>query len=342
MELRAGLVGCGAMSRAWLEAAAKIPDLRIVGLADLDAACAEARAAEFGLKDAAIAHDVHALIDGAHPDLLFDVVVPSARHEVVAAGLAAGCHVLSEKPMAETLDEARDLVARARSAGRIHAVVQNRRYVAGVRRIARALKGGAIGAIASVHADFFLAPHFGGFREEMDHVLLLDMAIHTFDALRCMTGLAASSVYCREWNPPHSWYEHGSSAAAIFELETGAIFVYRGSWCAPGLPTPWESAWRFHGAKGGLLWDGADSIRIEALGSGERQGLFDAVKPVEPPGLASGDRIGGHFGVLHDFVAAVRKGLEPETVGHDNIRSLAMVIGAIQSAETGGRVAIEI
>ena len=37
MELKAALVGCGAMSRAWLQAAAKIPDLRIVGLADLDA-----------------------------------------------------------------------------------------------------------------------------------------------------------------------------------------------------------------------------------------------------------------------------------------------------------------
>jgi predicted dehydrogenase len=342
MELRAALVGCGAMSRAWLEAAAKIPELRIVGLADLDAARAKARAAEFGLKDAAIARDVRALIDEAHPDLLFDVVVPSARHEVVAAGLAAGCHVLSEKPMAETLDDARDLVARAESAGRIHAVVQNRRYVAGVRRIARALKSGVIGVIASVHADFFLAPHFGGFREEMDHVLLLDMAIHTFDALRCMTGLAASSVYCREWNPPHSWYGHGSSVAAIFELESGVIFVYRGSWCAPGLPTPWEAAWRFHGAKGALTWDGADSIRIEALAPGERNGLFDAVKPVEPPALASDDRIGGHFGVLHDFVAAVRESLEPETVGHDNIRSLAMVFGAIRSAETGGRVAIEI
>ena len=340
MELRAALVGCGAMSRAWLEAAAKIPDLRIVGLADLDAAPAEARAAEFGLKDAAIARDVHALIDGAHPDLLFDVVVPSARHEVVAAGLGAGCHVLSEKPMAETLDQARDLVARAKIAGRVHAVVQNRRYVAGVRRIARALESGAIGDIASVHADFFLAPHFGGFREEMAHVLLLDMAIHTFDALRCMTGLAASGVYCREWNPPHSWYRQGSSAAAIFELETGAIFVYRGSWCAPGLPTSWEAGWRFVGAKGSLTWDGADTIRIEALASGERQGLFDPATPVEPPALSPADRIGGHFGVLHDFVAAVRSGTQPETTGRDNIRSLAMVFGAIESAEVGRRVSI--
>ena len=96
------------------------------------------------------------------------------------------------------------------------------------------------------------------------------------------------------------------------------------------------------GAKGSLSWDGADSIRIEALAPGEREGLFDPVTPVEPPALAEDDRIGGHFGVLHDFVAAVRAGSEPETVGHDNIRSLAMVFGAIESAETGRRVPIEI
>jgi predicted dehydrogenase len=123
MQLKAALVGCGVMSRAWLQAAAKTPDLRVVGLADLDMARAEARAAEFGLKDAVIAPDLHGLVDQSRPDLLFDVVVPSARHGVVRAGLAAGCHVLSEKPMAETLDEARDLVARAQGAGRIHAVV---------------------------------------------------------------------------------------------------------------------------------------------------------------------------------------------------------------------------
>ena len=341
MELKAALVGCGAMSWAWLQAAAKIADLRVVGLADLNTTRAEARAEEFGLNDVIIARDVDDLIDQSRPDLLFDVVVPSARHHVVRAGLAAGLHVLSEKPMAGTLDEARDLIARAQSAGRIYAVAQNRRYVAGVRRIARALKGGAIGDIASVHADFFLAPHFGGFREEMDHVLLLDMAIHTFDALRCMTRLMASSVYCREWNPPHSWYREGSSAAAIFELETGAIFVYRGSWCAQGLQTPWESRGVSWEQKARFSGTAPNFIRIEALAPGERKGLFDPVAPVEPPALAEGDRIGGHVGVMADFVAAVRAGSEPETVGHDNIRSLAMVFGAIESAETGRRVAIE-
>ena len=211
-----------------------------------------------------------------------------------------------------------------------------------MRRITRALRSAVIGQIDSIHADFFLAPHFGGFREEMDHVLLLDMAIHGFDALRCMTGLTATSVYCREWNPPHSWYRHGSSAAAIFELENGAVFAYRGSWCAQGLNTSWESAWRFVGAKGALTWDGGDQIKIETVGAGERRGLFDPLKPVEPPPLEPEDRIDGHFGVLSDFISAVQTGREPETVGRDNIRSLAMVFGAIESADAGRRVDIVI
>ena len=109
MELKAGLVGCGAMSRAWLQAAAKIPDLRVVALADLDTARARSRAAEFSLNDAVIASDVNGLIAASHPDLLFDVVVPSARHDVVSAGLASGL------PCPQRKADGRDARGRARS-----------------------------------------------------------------------------------------------------------------------------------------------------------------------------------------------------------------------------------
>jgi predicted dehydrogenase len=249
--------------------------------------------------------------------------------------------VLSEKPMAETMDDARDLVARARGAGKLHAVVQNRRYLGQVRRIARFLRSGALGEVTSVHADFFLAPHFGGFREEMDHVLLLDMAIHGFDAMRAMTGLAARNVYCREWNPPGSWYRHGASAAAIFELENSAVFTYRGSWCADGLGTAWECEWRIVGTNGTLIWDGRDGVKAETRKK-KRKDLFDKLSAIPVPPLDPADRIGGHHGVLSDFVRAVREAHEPETVGSDNIRSLAMALGAIASAEAGRRVDIVI
>ncbi|HWJ75075.1 MAG TPA: Gfo/Idh/MocA family oxidoreductase [Kaistia sp.] len=338
---RAALIGCGAMSRAWFEAAKTIDGLEIVGVADIDAERAASRAAEFGLDNVVIATSIEELLEKASPEILFDVVVPGARHHVVSAALAAGCHVLSEKPMANSLDEARDLVARAKAADRLHVVIQNRRYLEGPRRIRRAVASGLIGDVTSLHCDFFLGPHFGGFREEMEHVLLLDMAIHTFDAARFLSGKRPEGVYCREWEPKSSWYRQGSSAAAIFEFGDGVIFNYRGSWCAEGLGTSWESAWRIVGTKGSLTWDGHDDIRAE-VATGVSAGLFSEVAAVEIPPLDPADRTGGHLGLIQDFVAATRGGPEPETVGHQNIRSLAMVFGAIESATGGRRVDINI
>ena len=144
------------------------------------------------------------------------------------------------------------IIAAALKANRRHAVVQNRRYVANVRRIRRFLDSGAIGAPTSIHCDFFVAPHFGGFREAMRHVLLLDMAIHTFDAARFMVNGEPKSVYCEEWEPESSWYAQGSSAVAVFDMGGGIVFNYRGSWCADGFRTSWESAWRIVGTKGSL------------------------------------------------------------------------------------------
>ena len=341
MALRAVLIGCGAMSRAWLEAATRMDGLEVVGLADIDVGRARARTAEFALGDAHVASDAPSLLRATQPDILFDVTVPAARHGVVSAALSAGCHVLTEKPMAESMADARDLVARAKAAGRMYAVVQNRRYLASVRRIARVVRSGIIGAVTDVHADFFRAPHFGGFREEMEHVLLLDMAIHGFDAMRCMTGLDAVGVTCREWEPKQSWYHQGSSAAAWFDLSNGGVFTYRGSWCAQGLPTSWECAWRIVGENGTLLWDGDENIRIERV-TGPRDGLFDAVAASEAPALDAADRVGGHVGVIADFLAAIRSQRPPETRGEDNIKSLAMALGAIASAQTGERRHLEI
>lgn len=338
---RVVLVGCGAMSKTWLEAARAVDKLSIVGLVDVDLSRAQARAAEFRLDAAVVGDSLEAVLQETRPDAVFDIVVPAARSQVALTAIDHGCHVLTEKPLAATMDEARAIIAAAQHAKRIHAVVQNRRYIAPLRRIRRLLKTGVIGRPTSIHAEFFLPPHFGGFREEMDHVLLLDMAIHTFDAARAMTGLEALHVYCREWEPRNSWYHQGSSAAAIFEMSEGALFTYRGSWCADGMKTSWESSWRIVGERGSVTWDGFDNINAEVADATERDGLFSRTRAVEIPPLDTADAIGGHLGVMRQFVAALEGGPAPETSGADNLKSLAMVFGAIRSAETGSRVPIE-
>jgi predicted dehydrogenase len=337
--VQAVLVGCGAMSHVWLEAARQIEGLTITGLVDIDVSRAEARAKEFKLDRAEVGDDLEVMLKKTEPDAVFDVVVPASRHDVAVSAFDHGCHLLTEKPLADSRDHAMAIIAAARRANRWHAVVQNRRYLAEVRRIRRFLDSGAVGAPTSIHADFFVAPHFGGFREQMDHILLLDMAIHTFDAARYMVNGEPEGVYCREWEPKNSWWRQGSSAMAMFEMGRGIVFTYRGSWCADGFRSSWESSWRIVGETGSLVWDGFGELRAERIRSG-RDGLFDKVESVPVPPLDPGDRVGGHLGVMQDFIAAIEKGSEPETAGTDNIKSLAMVLGAIESAETNRRVPI--
>lgn len=344
MALTAVLAGCGGMSKGWLSAISQHPLLtgrvRVVGLVDLDRATAEARASEFGLTDAVIGTDLDAVLTQTRPDLLFDVVIPGARAGVVETGLRHRCHVLSEKPMAASLEAARAMLAQAQAADRIHAVVQNRRFIAGVRRIRALIESGDLGALASLNCDFFIGAHFGGFREDMDNVLLLDMAIHTLDAARFMSGKVPRAVYCLETNPPGSWYRHGAAANAIFEFSDNVVFNYRGSWAAEGANTSWESAWRIVGSKGTLVWDGAD--RFEARVVAGSTGFLRDLRDLDMPPPADEDQTHGHASVLADFLSAIETGRSPETASADNIKSLAMVFAAIESARLGQRVEIKL
>lgn len=338
------MVGCGAMSEGWLRAIDQInsvrPQVTLLGFVDLNEALARSRADTTGYASARAGSDLAAMLDEVRPDIVFDIVVPAARSRVVTTAFAAGCDVLSEKPLGNTMDEARALADARDASGRLHGVVQNRRHLPGIRRARAFLDSGAIGTVSEVHCDFFIAPHFGGFREEMGHVLLHDMAIHTFDAARYVAGIEPRRVVCLESNPAHSWYAHGANAMALFDCGDGVTMSYRGSWCAEGLPTAWEAQWRIVGSRGTLLWDGNDGLRAEIVARDEgflRPHNAVAVPPLDQPLTAE-----GHAGVIADFLDARATGRAPLTDARDNIRSLAMTFAAIESAERGCFVDISI
>jgi predicted dehydrogenase len=239
------------------------------------------------------------------------------------------------------------MMAAAQEAGRFYAVVQNYRYNAGIRRLESFLASGQIGSPTTVHSDFYTGAHFGGFRDRMEHVLLLDMAIHTFDAARFVTGADPVSVYCHEWNPAGSWYDHGASAVAVFHMTDGIVYTYRGSWCAEGLNTTWAGEWRVIGEQGSVKWDGGEEFQAQVVT--ETGEFFSKWQEVEVPphnggarsGAQGGDKVDGHASLIREFVRSVRTGAAPETICTDNIKSLAMVLGAVESAELGRSVEVE-
>ncbi len=341
--MRALLVGCGAMATAWVEAV-RYSNLvagrvTIVGLVDSNLIAANTLRTAQELVDVPVFSTLEEAFETVESDVVFDITPPSVRSNIVKLALGANKHVLSEKPMAESLEDAVELAELAKAQNKLFTVIQNRRYKPGVRRIGEFLATGALGEVTGLHADFFIGARFGGFRDHMDHVLLLDMAIHHFDAARFMSGQNAQTVFCRETNPVGSWYDSGPSAFATFQMSKGAFFSYRGSWCAEGARTSWDASWRITGSLGSLVWDGEDDLWAE-VGDGELSFLRET-KRIDVPQPASEATTQDHASVIGAFLDAVQSGQPAETDSSDNLHSIAMVFGAIESAKTGEEISIE-
>lgn len=335
-KLRGVLVGCGGISNAWLSAVKKRNDIEMVGLVDLNREVAVKRAAEHGLIGAQTGTNLKAMLVKTRPDVVFDCTVPDAHTSVTLVALRYGCHVLGEKPLADTMPHARSMVAAAKKAGKIFAVMQNRRYHANIQALRRFLASGVIGRITTVQCDFILGAHFGGFRDRMPHVLLLDMAIHTFDQARFFTQADAVTALAHEWNPPGSWYGHDASAIVMFEMTNKIVYCYRGSWCAEGLNTSWNSNWRIIGQKGSVTWDGEQTFQAQVVIG--KAGFMREKKDVAVPFKRPVGQLIGHAGCIDEFIRCVQKNKIPQTVCTDNIKSLAMVHAAVASATCGRKV----
>ncbi|MFC0215068.1 Gfo/Idh/MocA family protein [Paenibacillus chartarius] len=333
---RIAVAGCGGMANAWVEYAVSRTDAEIVALADIRLEAAQAMAERHGLS-CPVFTDIESAIRESGANVVFDVTIPASHHHIGATALRLGCHVMGEKPMAATMEEARDLLHVAEQTGRSLSVMQNRRFNAGIRAFRSIIESGTIGKVGYVGADFFLGPHFGGFREQMDSPLVLDMAIHTFDQARFLTGANPATVYCHEFNPAGSWYAGNAAAICIFEMSDGSVFCYRGSWCAEGAPTSWEASWRITGERGTAIWDGRQLPYAEIVSPEQQPGKFiKDYKKVEPePGWNGRE---GHQGCLDDMFAALAENRPAETAGSDNIQSMAMVLAALESARTGQKV----
>lgn len=260
------------------------------------------------------------------------IVTPPAFHRPQAeAAFAAGKHVLTEKPLAENLPDAQAMVAAAQSHGKTLMVAQNYRYSAAARTLRAQIDSGAVGRVGYANVLFQKAPRFGGFREEMQYPLLVDMAIHHFDLIRFLTAGDPATVYAHSWKPEWSWFGHDPALGMIVTMKDGTVVNYFGSWVGIGAETSWNGAWRIQGAEGCLLWsDQGIVLGREGNGPGE-----ESISPIEMPRE-------GQLAILDEMAAALQEGRAPETSGADNLKSLALVFAGIESAESGKPVSIQL
>lgn len=147
-EWTVGLVGPGAISAIHAAAIAEVEGLRLVAVAGGSAT----RVAALG---ADLAHhaDVETMLARSKPDIVV-IMTPSGDHFAPAmAALAAGCHVVVEKPLAVDAGEAAQLLRAARTSGRVSATISQRRYEPAHQAIKALLDSGALGTLRLIEAD---------------------------------------------------------------------------------------------------------------------------------------------------------------------------------------------
>ncbi|WP_152645662.1 Gfo/Idh/MocA family protein [Streptacidiphilus albus] len=336
--LRAVVIGAGFMGRHWARELAAHPDVTQVGWVDQDTdRIAEALREQQGEQQGAVrtGTDLAAVLAAEQPDLVINSTTPAAHLAVTTAALAHGCAVLTEKPMAMNLAEARALVEVAERTGRLLAVNQDRRQLAGVAALREAAR--RLAPLTRLEIDFRLPHQAGPYVHLWDEPLLREMAIHLFDAARSVTGADAVSAFGRTYRTPWSWYPGNCSADVLFEMEGDLAFAFTGCWTARSAFTSWSGSWYLEGAGGCARWDGVTApVLTAARGENEPEPpavpLPVAIQDSPFPGLAE---------VLAGFVTALRTGAVPAGECHDNLRSLAMVEAAVASARAGRPLPVE-
>ncbi|HEY7003726.1 MAG TPA: Gfo/Idh/MocA family oxidoreductase [Gaiellaceae bacterium] len=328
-------VGVGAWGGSWASEVTASPHWDLVAIADLDETRLAAVADKVGLDAGRRFPSLSAALGDVEAEAVLIAAPPQAHAPLALEALEAGVHCLVEKPLAPSVGEAYELVKRAEESAHELMASQNYRFGRGYRTVQGLVRDGAIGRVEAIEVDFRRSPLFRGFRLEMEEPLLVDMAVHHLDQARGLLAGEAAEVRALSFNP--SWSPFAGNAAAFVQVVAGegAVVSYAGTWVGQGPETTWDGDWFLQGENGALRWSG-DEVRIFAKGE-------------EPPGRI-GRRLGrrqgrrhqlvdlaetGRAGVLAEFAAAIRANREPETSGQDNLKTLELVFGAVEAAETG-------
>lgn len=340
---RLALVGAGYWGTTWIPVIEQSPHWTLAALVDTDADALARAAGAAGLDRAGCFDSVSTAASAASPDAALVVVPPEAHAAVALEAFESGLHCLVEKPFAPTLAEALSVVERAEALGRVVMVSQQYRHRPGARAVAELVRSGAVGAVGTATVTFAEQLAVPGFQHELEEPLLTDVAIHHFDLVRGVLRVEPVRVQATTWNPAWSGFAGNASGTVVFEADDGTVVSYVGTLEPRGPGTGWDGDWEILCERGTIRWRGDDvlvrplarpflaKVRRRLLGH-EWRG-----HRVKPATLAYTDRVG----VLAELAAAIGDGREPETSGRDNLRSVALVIGSIESARTGTRVDIE-
>ncbi|GAA4060859.1 Gfo/Idh/MocA family oxidoreductase [Amphibacillus indicireducens] len=338
--LNFAIIGCGRIAKFHLEGILEQPLATVKAVCDLDIKKAERLIAS--LSDIEIISDYRDILLDPSIDVVNICTNHQSHFEITRAAIEAGKHVIIEKPVTLSLDEA-DILIEAQKKNNVKAtVVFQNRFNQSIELTKKALDEGMFGRLShgvgsvrwSRTQDYYLQDPWRGKAYEKDGILM-NQSIHTIDLLtylmgpvKKVTGQVKTAFYDIEMeNVGLATLEFENSAIGLFE---GAGTIY---------PTDLEGRINIFGETGTVMLGGMSANKIEAWRftndyETEQEELLK--KLLEEEANAPTVYGFGHEKVIKDMIDAIKEDRQPKVSLQDGKNALAVVLAIYESAANDG------
>lgn len=341
-NMKYAIIGCGRISPNHI-AAAKENQLEIVGLCDIIKENASDKKVKFDLsKTTKLYTDYKQMLIKEKPKLVA-IATESGKHAQIALDcIEAGCNLIIEKPIALSLNDADEIIQRAKEKGvKICACHQNR-FNKSIQKIREAMDKNRFGKLfyGTAHIrwnrgyEYYERADWRGTWEQ-DGGALMNQCIHNIDLLRWMMGDEIESVVGMTDKLNHNYIETEDLGIALIKFKNGSYGIVEGT--TNVYHSNLEETLYIFGEKGTVKAGGASVNVIEEWRFAD---LLDDPEEIKkeyhenPPNVYGY----GHTPLYEDVIDAIQNNREPYIDGAAGKRALELVLAIYQSAKEGSIV----
>jgi len=328
---RWGLIGASTIAKEWVIGAIRATGGEIVSVMSTNAERGKAYAAEQGIAKSTTS--MEELVNDPSIDAVYISTTNELHRDQALAAATAGKHILCEKPLAMSLDDARSMVQAAKDAGVVMATNHHLRNAATHRTIREAIMAGRIGKplSARVFHAVYLPPHLQGWRLDKPEAgggVILDITVHDADTLRFVLDDDPVEAIAFSQAGGMAKGELEDAVMGVLRFRSGVIAQFHDGFTTKFAGTGFE----VHGTEGSLIGHNVMSQRaVGTVSLRDASGVQDL--PLDHRNL--------YETALAAFHAAIAGKGQPSATGEDGVWSLAAGIAVVEATRTGRAVKIE-
>jgi predicted dehydrogenase len=341
------LVGTGGFGNAWCRhfLPPNIADglIEVVAAVDVNPQALKNAREHLGLPEDKCYTDGRKAFEADPADCCAIVTPPAYHEEYVDLALAHGMHIISEKPIADTLEGAIRITDKVKRAGKKMGVTMSHRFDQDKTTLRRELRSAAHGQldylIGRYTCDCRKYGSWGEFRHQIADVEMIEAAVHHLDILADLADSLCDTIYAQTWNPRWGEFAGDSNALVMMTFANGVRAMFEaGNTNAVGINGWTEEYFRAECEQATLIldhrrlerfdYDATKSWRLVKEGEGETVPLIEQPK-------------WSNTWLIEKFVRWLDGGEPMETNVEDHLQSMAIVFAGIESSRSGKPVKVQ-